>query len=89
MYITGEICWNEVPGHLLAFILFINLCSPTFGGCVGVDLEARGEGVEIGMASVVLARSATCLFSQCLLLELIVAYLHCCLVPPHLYQSSV
>lgn len=54
-----------------------------------MDLEARGEGVEIGMASVVLARSATCLFSQCLLLELIVAYLHCCLVPPHLYQSSV
>lgn len=54
-----------------------------------MDLESWGEGVEIGMASVVLARSATCLFSQCLLLELIVAYLHCCLVPPCLYQSSV
>lgn len=54
-----------------------------------MDLEWRGEGVEIGMASVVLVRSASCLFSQCLLLELIVAYLHCCLVPPRFYQSTV
>lgn len=63
----------------------LSLHNSSFGGCVGVDLESWGEGVEIGMASVVLARSATCLFSQCLLLELIVAYLHCCLVPPCLY----